>query len=80
MSQITNDVFRPNMESFNISDLMDEIKVMFEEHAQIVSTKMSVHDVSAQHNTVQCDLLKGDHMRLQQILINLIKNSIKFTK
>jgi two-component system, sensor histidine kinase and response regulator len=60
--------------SFSLQELLDQIKVMFEQKASDKNLELYFHlkgDIPT--------MLYGDQLRLTQVLTNLISNSIKFT-
>jgi signal transduction histidine kinase/CheY-like chemotaxis protein/HPt (histidine-containing phosphotransfer) domain-containing protein len=60
---------------FSISQILGDVNAMFEKQAQQNNTKLSYF-----LNTGTPTVLLGDPYRLKQIMINLISNSVKFTK
>ncbi len=60
---------------FSLSQILGDVNAMFEKQAQQNNTKLSYF-----LNPVTPSVLLGDPYRLKQIMINLISNSVKFTK
>jgi signal transduction histidine kinase/CheY-like chemotaxis protein/HPt (histidine-containing phosphotransfer) domain-containing protein len=60
---------------FSISQILGDVNAMFEKQAQQNNTKLSYF-----LNPGTPSVLLGDPYRLKQIMINLISNSVKFTK
>lgn len=74
MSKIENGRMEIVSEEFSMGVLMEELKGMIE--TQAVQKKITYsHNVSIRH-----DWLVGDSVRLRQVLLNLLSNSLKFTK
>jgi len=60
-------------ESFDIDELVDNVFKTIKKHAEV---SLSSLDFKISHNVPK--LLKGDSLKITQILINLIDNAIKF--
>ena len=60
---------------FSLSQVLGDVNAMFEKQAQQNNTKLSYF-----LNPATPSVLLGDPYRLKQIIINLISNSVKFTK
>lgn len=74
MSEIETGYLHLNEKQFNIEELIDNIQVVLQQNAK--SKKI---DFKVSCNQLHQRNLVGDAVRLKQILMNLIKNSIKFT-
>jgi signal transduction histidine kinase/CheY-like chemotaxis protein len=74
-SKLQNNKLALEKVHFSISQIMGDVYSMFEKHAQQNNTKLS-YSLDPETPPV----LLGDPYRLKQIMINLISNSIKFTK
>lgn len=59
---------------FDFSDVLDDIKTMFDEHARQKNISLNFE------NATEKQFYFGDRIRVQQILMNLVSNAIKFTE
>jgi two-component system, sensor histidine kinase len=59
---------------FAFSDVLEDIKAMFDEHARQKNIVLHFE------NATEKQFYIGDRIRVQQILMNLVSNSIKFTE
>lgn len=66
---------RLNMQPFNLTNLMENLHSLFLAQAQDKGLKMDCHIAA----NVPINL-RGDELRLRQILTNLVSNAIKFTE
>lgn len=73
MSKIENGKMEIKAVDFLMGDLLDEIEEMVEHKAQ--ENKVAFR----QNVDIQHFCLKGDPLRLRQVLLNLLSNAIKFT-
>ena len=62
------------VQDFNLRELIDEIVALFGPR----SAAKSLH-LSAEISPDVCDLVRGDRVRLNQVMSNLLSNAIKFT-
>jgi len=59
---------------FSLNKLLDQIRILFFMQADDKGLKFKVDQVDP-----SCDILIGDEVRVNQIIINIISNAIKFT-
>ena len=74
-SKLQNNMIVPERIHFSISRIMQDVHAMFERQAGLNNTRLSW---SLNPDTPEA--LVGDPYRLKQIMINLVSNSVKFTK
>jgi signal transduction histidine kinase/CheY-like chemotaxis protein/HPt (histidine-containing phosphotransfer) domain-containing protein/CHASE3 domain sensor protein len=74
-SKLQNDKLRLENVHFSLSRILSDVYLMFEKQAEQNNTQLSY---STSPDTPE--VLMGDPYRLKQILINLVSNSVKFTK
>ena len=74
-SKLQNNKLTLEKVHFSISQLLEDVYMLFEKQAQQNNTSLS-YSLSPDTPAV----LLGDPYRLKQIMINLISNSVKFTK
>lgn len=74
-SKLQNNMIVPERIHFTISRIMQDVHAMFERQAGLNNTQLSW---SLDPDTPE--VLVGDPYRLKQIMINLVSNSVKFTK
>ena len=82
------------LQKFSPASTFEFISEMFKPQASLVGTRIAVTTVSSasletaihnNHDLMMMEyqslpvILSGDEMRLKQILINLVKNALKFT-
>ncbi len=75
MSKIESGKIHFAEEEFNLSDIVENIVSMFMSQTQGKNQEFHVNVSNVTHEEVI-----GDSMRLQQILINILGNAVKFTK
>lgn len=75
MSKIENGKFVLNIQKFNLAEFVDELGAMMRPQAEKKNQtfEICVHDLKEEH-------LLGDKLRINQILINIISNAIKYTQ
>ena len=74
MSKIESGKIAINEEAFNLSDLFQSVTNII--RPQIISKKLSLNVTIS---GVENEEILGDSLRLQQILMNILSNAIKFT-
>ena len=74
MSRIESGRFSLSEEDFNLSDMVDNLVVMNQPEMKAHHHTFRIHLDGVQHEKV-C----GDNLRLQQLMTNLLSNSIKYT-
>ena len=95
MKLIQEGVFKPKFERFQLQKTLDFIVAMFDSQSKMQGTKIVAETVKIENLTTDiavdqahavlphCALpvtFMGDQIRLKQILINLVKNSLKFCR
>ena len=75
LSKIESGNVKLELDYFNLKDVIENITILFTQEVQRKALTFNI--VQPSNFNV---LLKGDSLRLKQILINLINNSIKFTQ
>ena len=64
---------------FNPVDTLQFIMNVFQHQADLLNVDLSYHIVVGPAAVEFPDELLGDQIRLQQILVNLVKNALKFS-
>ncbi|HXZ68689.1 MAG TPA: PAS domain S-box protein [Alphaproteobacteria bacterium] len=75
MSKAESDAIELNEVAFSLTDLMSKTAALFSESA--LAKRISLHVEIAPRAQV---FMKGDAMRIRQVLNNLISNAVKFTE
>ena len=75
MSEIENGHIALNEDVINLPVLMDDLMGIMQEQAHKKSLDLSVEVGPLTHSTV-----RGDALRLQQMMLNLASNAVKYTK
>lgn len=73
MSRIESGKVSLDLASHKVSDIMNEVETLFSEQAVSKSIELTM-ETEIEHDFVYCDKL-----RLNQVLINIVGNSMKFT-
>ena len=94
IKQIQGNAFEPKVQEFAPLETLKFIIAMFQPQSEIQGTQLSYemvssetllnafehgHDVNKMEYEELPEFLKGDNLRLQQILINMTKNALKFS-
>ena len=74
MSEIENHELKLKEAEFDLKEVVEKIYVVFERNAAEKELTFKVHCEQVRHNR-----LIGDEVRLRQVLMNLVNNSVKFT-
>lgn len=74
MSKIESGKATLHMDTFHLSELMEDISVVVQPQAK---AKHQTFRIAT--NNITCDQVKGDKTRINQILLNLLSNSVKYT-
>ncbi len=74
MSRIESGKIELEHSVFYLSDLLDQIDGMFSQRAQEKGV-----DFCIDSGALTVDAVKGDALRMGQILINIVSNAVKFT-
>ena len=74
MSRIESGKMTLNPEQFDMADLVHSIMAVFQPQADKKHQQV-VQDFSG----IRCEHVRGDHLRIQQVLINILSNAVKFT-
>lgn len=74
MSEIENHELKLKEAKFDLKEVVEKIYVVFERSAVEKELTFKVHCEQVKHNR-----LIGDGVRLRQVLMNLVNNSVKFT-
>ncbi len=74
MSKIESGKTSLNVDRFSLPDLLEEINIIMMPQAKAKSQEFSIHVEGAPP-----EMLMGDKLRLNQILINLLSNAVKYT-
>ena len=74
LARIEEGYFSLEKVEFSFHKVLHETYLMFKRHADLQGKKL-IYNIS---KTMPA-MIYGDQMRLQQVLINLIKNALKFT-
>ena len=74
LAQIEDGAFNLDKSAFSFHEVIHDVYLMFKRHAEIEDKKL-IYNISKSFPP----RIVGDKMRLQQVMINLIKNALKFT-
>ena len=74
LARIEDGCFKFDMSNFNVHKLVHDVYRMFKITADHQGTKL-IYNLTSNFPK----LVNGDKTRLQQVLVNLIKNALKFT-
>lgn len=75
MSKIESGKMCLNIEPFNFAELMSDISSVMAPQAKAKNQKFEIFTAG-----IQNDMLLGDKLRIEQVLLNLISNAIKYTQ
>lgn len=75
MSKIESGKMCLNIEPFNFAELMSDISSVMAPQAKAKNQKFEIFAAG-----IQNDMLLGDKLRIEQVLLNLISNAIKYTQ
>lgn len=74
MAKIESGKLTLNNETFNLEDILNDVTAIFSTQIKEKNLKFDVFSKNCQY----C-ILKGDVLRLKQVLINILSNAIKYT-
>ena len=74
MSKIESGKTTLHIEEFNLSELLDGIGIVVNPQAKAKNQEFRIRTQG-----ITCDRLQGDKTRINQILMNLLSNSVKYT-
>ena len=75
MSKIDSDNIQLQMESFDLTNLMDQVNAIVEAQMSEMKIKYTQHRDDLKHT-----FIVGDQLQLRRILLNLMSNAIKYNK
>lgn len=75
MSKIESGKMCLNIEPFNFAELLSDISSVMAPQAKAKNQKFEIFAAG-----IQNDMLLGDKLRIEQVLLNLISNAIKYTQ
>ncbi len=74
MSRIESGKMTLSPEDFTMAELVHSLMAVFQPQADKKRQRV-VQDFSG----IRCEHVRGDHLRIQQVLINILSNAVKFT-
>jgi signal transduction histidine kinase len=80
IGQLKSGKFRKVISKFNVKKAVEEIMQIQQYSADLRNVKMAVEYINFSVGDQQNYLIKTDKKRLQQVLLNLQSNALKFTK
>lgn len=69
--------FTKNIEIFDVKEAIDQVVNMLQDKAEMKQINIKTEFFGFEH---QNNLIKTDEKRMQQVLLNLVSNALKFTK